>query len=143
LDYGNLTYGLSEGNNVGRRTKTPTNIEQNTYNEKEKYDFDDCGRNNYRDTSADTARDLPTELARNIAAEPCLRNKGDSRSVFAETNRANSEEFAHTKVGCNVKYSGFGNVSRNNVEGYADLDKNEITSLGNKANVSCYGPYRR
>jgi hypothetical protein len=130
LDSGNFTYGFSEGNDVGRRAKTPANVEQNNYNEKE-YSFDDCGRNNYRDTSADTARDLPTGLARNIAAEPCLRNKDDSRSVFAETSRANSGDCAHAKLGLNVEYSGYGDVSRNNVEGHADLDKDQITSLGN------------
>lgn len=129
LDSGNITYGLNEGNNLGRRVKTPTNVEQNTYNEREKYNFDDCGRNNY--TSADSARDSPTGLARNIAAELCLQNKDDNRSVFAETSRANSGEFAHTRFGLSVEYSGYGDVRRNNVEGHPDLDKNQITSLAN------------
>lgn len=129
LDSGNITYGLNEGNNLGRRVKTPTNVEQNTYNEREKYNFDDCGRNNY--TSADSARDSPTGLARTIAAELCLQNKDDNRSVFAETSRANSGEFAHTRFGLSVEYSGYGDVRRNNVEGHPDLDKNQITSLAN------------
>lgn len=129
-DSGNFTYGLSEDNNAGRRAKTPANVEQNAYKEND-YSFDDCGRNNYRDTSADIARDLLTGLARNIAAEPYRRNKDDSGSVFAETSRANSGEFGHTKLGVNVEYSGYGNVSRTNVEGHADLDQDQITSLGN------------
>ena len=46
LDYGNFSYVLNEGNNVVQWAKTPTNLEHNTYNEIEKYNFDDCGRNN-------------------------------------------------------------------------------------------------
>ena len=70
-------------------------------------------------------------MAWNIAAEPFLRIKDDNRYVFAESSRANSGEFVHTKLGLNVEYSSYGYVTRNNIKGHADLNKNWIITVGN------------
>ena len=51
----------------------------------------------------------------NIAPEPFLRIKDGNRYVFAESSRANSGEFVHTKLGLNVEYSSYGYVTRNNI----------------------------
>eukprot|EP01018_Ginkgo_biloba_P011216 Gb_22844 [translate_table: standard] len=140
LDSGNFSHGYSEAIVDGTQARNLNNVDQNTYNGKEKSNFVEYGANttSYRESakaySLDVekphiGKDMSIETRRNFDVEATLRNKDESRSGFRETG-GHYGDSAQVRLGPNSDYRGYGDASWKKIDGRADLDENDMATLG-------------
>ncbi|GLJ32103.1 hypothetical protein SUGI_0646460 [Cryptomeria japonica] len=132
VDSGSLGSGVAESDYIGRWTRTQVSTEQNSYDERDRYDVDDFKRNSYVESRKGASVEVgKTDSAKDFLIEPALNSAVDKLTVYAETARASFGESAQARFGSNVDNSGNADAGFNRTDVRADISRSEMAALGN------------